>query len=325
MASHIDLSAYDDKPLYNTRAVVHATGIPASTLRAWERRYHILSPHRTSKAYRLYSERDIATIRWLNQQLATGLTISQAAALLTAQQGSALADQRGGLFAPSGQPAPADLPRLVQRLYRAFLDFDEQEAEAITSLALAYYPVDVVCLDLLAETEAEIGNGWHRGDVPVTAEHFGSNFVRTRLISLLQLQPSNASGPLVIVACAPNEQHELGALLVALFLRWRGFRIIYLGQNVPAIALLDTIRTLQPAMVCMSATSEANAHHLSDFSHQLAQLAHPPIFGFGGGAYNRMPELREAVAGHFLGESARAVPALATALLHDKTPAPNLG
>ncbi len=315
MAARIDLSAFDDKPLYNTRAVVHATNIPASTLRAWERRYHILNPRRTSKAYRLYSERDIATIRWLHQQLESGMTISQASALLTAQQNSELPDTPGSPTPAPSPATPADLPTLVQRLYYAFLSFNEPEAEAITTQALAYYPVDSVCLDLLAEAETAIGDGWHRGEAPVTAEHFGSNFVRNKLISLLQMQPSSVGGPLVIVACAPDEQHELGALLVALFLRWSGFRIVYLGQNVPSADLLDTIRNLQPALVCMSAMTEATANRLADFSQQLALLAHPPAFAFGGGVYNRMPQLRAAVAGQFLGETARVVPTVAAALL----------
>lgn len=315
MAARIDLSAYDDKPLYNTRAVVHATNIPASTLRAWERRYHILNPRRTSKAYRLYSERDIATIRWLHQQLESGLTISQASALLTAQQSGDLPPAPGSPVPAPGPIAPADLPTLVQRLYHAFLSFNEPEAEAITALALAYYPVDSVCLDLLSEAEAAIGDGWHRGEVPVTAEHFGSNFVRNKFIALLQMQPASVGGPLVLVACAPDEQHELGALLVALFLRWSGFRIIYLGQNVPTADLLDTIRNLQPALVCMSAMTEVTADRLANFSQQLALLAHPPVFAFGGGVYNRMPQLRAAVAGHFLGETARIVPTVAASLL----------
>ena len=40
------LDSYSDVPLYNTRAVVHQTGVPAPTLRAWERRYGILTPQR---------------------------------------------------------------------------------------------------------------------------------------------------------------------------------------------------------------------------------------------------------------------------------------
>src|SRR5438445_2131867 len=76
------LENYADVPLFNTKAVVQKTGIAAPTLRAWERRYTILSPERAQNAYRLYSERDIALIRWLNERVDAGMSISQAIALL---------------------------------------------------------------------------------------------------------------------------------------------------------------------------------------------------------------------------------------------------
>jgi MerR family transcriptional regulator, light-induced transcriptional regulator len=77
-----DLRRYSDTPLFNTKAVAQQTGIPAPTLRAWERRYAILSPERANNAYRLYSERDMAKIRWLKERVDDGMSISQAAALL---------------------------------------------------------------------------------------------------------------------------------------------------------------------------------------------------------------------------------------------------
>ncbi len=75
------LEHYADVPLFNTKAVAQQTGIPAPTLRAWERRYVILSPERAHNDYRLYSERDIVIIRWLKEQIDAGMSISQAIAL----------------------------------------------------------------------------------------------------------------------------------------------------------------------------------------------------------------------------------------------------
>jgi MerR family transcriptional regulator, light-induced transcriptional regulator len=76
-----ELKRYSDFPLYNTKAVVQQTGIPAPTLRAWERRYTFLSPGRADNSYRRYSERDIAVIRWLKERVDSGMSISQAIAL----------------------------------------------------------------------------------------------------------------------------------------------------------------------------------------------------------------------------------------------------
>jgi DNA-binding transcriptional MerR regulator len=76
-----ELKRYSDYPLYNTKAVVQQTGIPAPTLRAWERRYTFLLPGRADNSYRRYSERDIVVIRWLKERVDSGMSISQAIAL----------------------------------------------------------------------------------------------------------------------------------------------------------------------------------------------------------------------------------------------------
>src|SRR5271166_7062357 len=76
------LELYSDMPLYNTKSVVHHTGVPAPTLRAWERRYGVLSPRRSDNDYRLYSERDMMVVTWLRERVESGMTISQAIALL---------------------------------------------------------------------------------------------------------------------------------------------------------------------------------------------------------------------------------------------------
>ncbi len=76
-----DPELFSDTPVFNTKAVVQQTGIAAPTLRAWERRYDLLSPERANNDYRLYSARDIALIRWLKARINTGMSISQAIAL----------------------------------------------------------------------------------------------------------------------------------------------------------------------------------------------------------------------------------------------------
>lgn len=75
------LEQFSTQPVFNTKAVVQQTGVPAPTLRAWERRYSLLAPERANNAYRLYSERDIALIRWLKDRVDSGVSISHAIAL----------------------------------------------------------------------------------------------------------------------------------------------------------------------------------------------------------------------------------------------------
>ena len=75
-------SGYNDTPVYTIKTVVQETSIAPATLRAWERRYGVLSPTRSEGGYRLYSERDIAILRWLKRHVDAGVSISRAVALL---------------------------------------------------------------------------------------------------------------------------------------------------------------------------------------------------------------------------------------------------
>lgn len=66
-------------------------GIPAVTLRAWERRYGLLSPGRTEKGHRRYSETDMARIQQIQQWLERGVPISQVSGLLAQPETAASA------------------------------------------------------------------------------------------------------------------------------------------------------------------------------------------------------------------------------------------
>ena len=56
----------DQVPVYNIKAVSRLVGLLPVTLRAWERRYGLPAPSRGEQGYRLYSERDLHVLRWLD-------------------------------------------------------------------------------------------------------------------------------------------------------------------------------------------------------------------------------------------------------------------
>lgn len=308
-----------DAPLYNTKAVVIETGINASTLRAWERRYGVPSPNRSESGYRLYSQRDMAIIKWLKDQLENGITISQAVQMLDAIPGGResfpveqqLEIQSVGPGKLKGNRSASfaeirNLPVLQERLYQAFMDYDEQQAEKILADAFSMFSADEVCLRLLESTLVAIGDGWHRGDVSVAVEHFASAFVRRHILALLNAQPIETTGPRIAIGSAPGELHEIGVLLIALFLRWQSFHVVYLGQQIPLDQVIDMARQIKPDVICISAAAVESALTLANIQSMLEQLPPPrPIFGFGGYAFNMHPELRTQIPGIFLGRNAR--------------------
>ena len=75
MATIID---YSEEPKFTIKTVFAQTGIRPVTLRAWERRYEVLNPYRSNNRYRLYSERDVAILRWIKSRVDNDISISSA-------------------------------------------------------------------------------------------------------------------------------------------------------------------------------------------------------------------------------------------------------
>ena len=96
MAQPPPLAQLSTAPVFNTKAVALETGVPADTFRAWERRYGMPRPQRTAGGHRLYSERDIAIIRWLRDRTNEGVNISHAVLLLANTLDASAADTPAG-------------------------------------------------------------------------------------------------------------------------------------------------------------------------------------------------------------------------------------
>jgi MerR family transcriptional regulator, light-induced transcriptional regulator len=304
----LDLTRYSTAPLFNTKAVVQSTGISAATLRAWERRYGVPEPERTDSNYRLYSERDIALIRWLKERVESGVSISQAVELYRrALDGQGLPSHTTSHLAPPALPDHVhDTGSAIARLIAAFKAFDERAADQVMNEVFSIYPIEDVLLSVIQPTMIEVGEQWHRGEVSVPMEHFATAYMERKLMGLFNAQPLNADGPLVIAGCAPREQHELGILLFAFFLRRYGVRVLYLGANVPMVDLRAALESLRPAMLALSALVPESVEELQAIAQMIREMPAPrPLFAIGGGAFRDHPELAEGIHGMYLGHDAR--------------------
>jgi DNA-binding transcriptional MerR regulator len=292
-----------DTPLFNIAAVVQRTGVPATTIRAWERRYGYPKPRRDAGGQRLYSERDIKEIGWLAEQTAHGVAISRAVEML-----------RGGHAVPSPVVEAAaarggrSFETLQAELGDALLGLDADRADGILAEVFALFSVEDVCLHVLQPVLIEVGDRWHAGELSVAEEHYVSAFVRARLFALLQAyQGPDSRGPLVFTACAPKEWHEVGILLVSVFLARRDYTVRYLGPNLPLDGLAAIVARHHPAVVVLSAQSRESANELRLASRALQEGAPPhPRLVFGGQAFNAEAGLRALVDGTYVGPDAAA-------------------
>jgi len=167
----VTIADYSETPQYAIKAVSIKTGIRPVTLRAWERRYELLSPLRSENRYRLYSDRDVAILRWIRARLEEGKSISGAVnefkALL--QKGiwpEAVPDPGPALAHPSANP-PAYYSGL---LMKTLIGHDEAAAGDVLREAHALFDLTTICLEVIIPCLVEIGEAWHRGEIRITDE-----------------------------------------------------------------------------------------------------------------------------------------------------------
>jgi DNA-binding transcriptional MerR regulator len=296
--------------------VAAQTGILPVTLRAWERRYRLLKPKRTAGNYRLYSDREIALLRWVRSRMEAGQTISRVVEEFQAMRRAGQwpevpATLYGDPVTPSAIPAPI----YARRLYAALTAMDEQQAKELLGETRARFDLAAVCLDIIQPCLYEIGEAWYRGEVRIATEHFASQFLRGHLLTMFQALPMRHSAPRIVVGCAPNEFHDIGSLILALFLRQLSYQVEFFGANVHLGDLANYARDVRPSLICLSATTEAAARGLRQLDARLAGMRPRPRFAFGGQIFNLKPNLRTIVPGLFLGEDVRQAVACIRAFL----------
>ncbi len=214
-----------DNGLYPIRTVSALTGVNPITLRAWERRYRLITPERTPKGHRLYSKEDIELIHRITALLDQGIAISQVKPLL--EQG-----HTRDINPPDTMSADI-WSHYLDIMLNAVGNFDENRLDNIYNDALSLYPVDLVSSRLITPLLKTLGAHWKESDSGIAEEHFFGVYLRNKLGARIQHMNLRATGPRLLIACLPGEQHESGMLLFALAAIHRGFRTLILGANLP--------------------------------------------------------------------------------------------
>ncbi|MDQ2826646.1 MAG: cobalamin B12-binding domain-containing protein, partial [Actinomycetota bacterium] len=226
-------------------------GVSVELLRAWERRYELLSPLRTEGGFRLYSEDDERRVVRMLDHLAAGMSAAEAAR-------STLREGHGGSPGPSADAPPPELQGPIaaavgDQLRRALERLDDTGANAALDRLLSGFALGTVVRDAVLPYLHELGDRWEQhGDAVIAQEHFASALLRGRLLGLARGW-GGGHGPMALLACLPGDQHDLGLICFGLGLRANGWRITFLGPDTPFATISETTALLRPALVVLTA------------------------------------------------------------------------
>ncbi len=240
------------------QVVTHRTGLSADVLRAWERRSGAVTPERTPSGQRRYSEREIERLMLLRRATAVGRPIGQVAALddehlrgIVAKDIDAVA-RRVAEQLPA--PASAEPHTFVTQALGAIGQLNSSKLHAaLSAAALALSPADLM-ERVMVPIMHTVGTRWEEGVLGIAHEHLATAIIRAVLSAIVLSRDRPGTGPGIVVATPARQVHELGALVVAATAASVGWRVAYLGIDIPADSIANTACEAGADVVAVSIT-----------------------------------------------------------------------
>ena len=254
MSQQEQISGYSNTPKYRIGAVSRLTGLSADVVRVWERRYGAIRPQRSDGGSRLYSDADIARLRRLRQAVELGHAIGQVAKLPESELDTLSSRNREAYSTidETGDPYKQTISRFLEAVSR----MDVVSADDEISRAATLYPPRVIVKNIVIPVLTEIGDRWAHRDFGIAQEHIATNLIRNLLSSLFRLYPPDASAETIVLATTSGERHEFGILTSALIAATRGWRVVYLGTELPAMEIVRTARIVKARVLAISVVTQ---------------------------------------------------------------------
>ncbi len=222
---------------YEIHEVAELTGLAAARLRAWERRYEVVRPRRLPNGYRVYTGDQVVLLRAFAHLIGDGERIGDLAVCPPEE-----------VLARANSRKQDDSPQAA--LLGAIRELDRDRLETLVAEQLALRGLRGFAVEVALPLARDIGDQWARGELPIAAEHLASEVVVHALKGALRLP--RGDGPLLLSGCLPGERHEWGFLCTLAGVQERGWRIHYLGADLPVDQIALAAWKLTPRAVALS-------------------------------------------------------------------------
>ena len=231
------------RPRHPIGVVADRTRLSQDVLRVWERRYNVVEPGRSPSGQRLYSDADIERLRLLGQATSMGRTISQVAALPTAELARMVREDEEARGVASARTEPRSVAvELVEPALARTVALDGTGLHALLWRAILALGLPTFLDTVAAPLLIRIGDEWHAGRLTPAQEHLASAVVQRVISSAMEALTVPSAAPNLVLATPAGERHEIGAVLAAAAATAEGWRITYLGADLPAADIADAAR-----------------------------------------------------------------------------------
>lgn len=232
--------------------VAKRTGLSAHVIRAWEKRYCAVAPGRTDSNRRLYNDEEIERLRILGLLTQGGHRIGDIAHIPTGELRELLTNDTRGIGPRSADSAEFDVAAEIEEAIMATRRMNSAALVSILDRSARALGQRGMLEQFVSPLARRIGELWADGNLTAAHEHFASGELRLFLLRGSRAYAENAGAPLILITTPAGQLHELGASIVAASARDLGWRVAYLGPNLPAADIASAAESNGARIVALS-------------------------------------------------------------------------
>lgn len=238
------------------KTVSRRTGLTSHVIRAWERRYQAIEPERSQGRHRKYTERDVERLNLLTQAVRTGQLISRVAKMTNEELRSILENSIPDTHKGLHSEAPPEPGTLIESTWRQTLEairnLDSHLFESALQGALVSFGDQGVLRRIVAPMARTVGLLWNTGRMTAAQEHFFTATARAFIWNLTRQYTVDESAPRIVVGTPAGQLHELGAVIASAAAANAGWKVAFIGPNLPAFELAGAVQTVNATVLLLS-------------------------------------------------------------------------
>jgi methanogenic corrinoid protein MtbC1 len=243
-----------------------------------------VEPSRSEGGQRIYSDSDVQRLITLRELTKGGRSISIVANLSGEAAEALLAEDQAMAVTTNGSSESREPDGWVDRAYTQVRALDAEGLEHTLWQAAMILGAQPFLDDVVAALLTQIGEGWVADEITPAQEHLSTGII-VRVLQRLTDQARSKDGPTLVVATLQGELHGLGARLTSAVAIFEGWRVVYLGTDLPVTDIVTTAESVNASAVAISIVKLDNLSDTVSLVRTLRENLDPKIsLLLGGGA-----------------------------------------
>ncbi len=272
-----------DMTTYSVTQVEAITGISSHKLRIWERRYNFIKPGRTETNIRYYTDKDLKLLINIGILSRNGIKISS----IDKMSDSEISDK----VMEFADDIDSNMEDEISSLVISMINLDEDLFNRVFRRQLIHKGFLATINELIYPFLSKVGLLWGTSKIIPAQEHFISNLIRQKIVNAIDSLPMPSFGsPGILLFLFEGEMHELSLLLSSFIAKNNGWKVYYLGQNVPLDNVIATAKMLNIQLM-MSMITTPRTEDLTEEINKLSSEINKPLLL--SGSFNNIPRIED--------------------------------